>query len=306
MNHQFLPRTRAIKQQGLLIILSLIAYVCLIIGLLIGFLPSSVLYNFGTAPVDATRTNVSSGNAVTYQDDTRLFVPSDGGSYIKVYPNSSVEYGDPYFSASSSDHPLIQGEQMIVPSQSVTYSYLLSYFNTAISIISGVIPCLLLLLYVWKLHIKAFGKYLIPIVFGLVALDYVSTTVLTVVSFFQYNYFSVFGLIDLVVPVTMAVCYGVMAFLCRTGRIRKVWLIIAAIASVLLCAESCLAFPHLLYGTPILLKVMYGANILGITLFYTALLLFAFFNMVPGKDGSSEDPDPTDDTKNAPFFLGRN
>ena len=305
MNQQLLPQTRAIKRRGLLINLSLIAYVCLIIGFLIGFLLSDVLYGFGSASVATTTTTASNGNAVTYQGDTQLFVPSDGDSYIRVYPNSGVEYGDPYVSVGSPNYPLIQGEQMIIPSPSVSYSPALSYFNTAISIITGIIPCLLLLLYVWKLHGKAFGKYFIPVVFGLVALGYVSNTVVTVASFFQYKQFSTVNLIDLVLPVTMAVCCGVMAFLCRTGRIHKVWLIIAAIASILMCAESCLAFPYALHGAPILPKTMYGANILGDALFYTALLLFAFFNMVPGKN-VSEDPEPTDDTKNVPFFLGRN
>lgn len=207
--------------------------------------------------------------------------------------------------------------QPVVSSSSFYFSTneVLSYINTATSFLWGIIPCLLLLLYVWKFHEYKRGKLFMPLIFGTVSIGYVCNSLSILVDFFKVviNFFTYDGndhaipvsplnripdlLINLALPAAMAVCYVIMTIHSRTGSVNKKWLIITAVVSTLHCIRNYSYFS--IPDSTLIFRILYGANILGHVLFYVTLLLHAFFNLLPKKDDDKEEPsEPIIESKN--------
>ncbi len=250
---------------------------------------------------------VSFGTTTDIRDATNIqvYISSIGGldSYAQLMPVSPTTKLQSFlFSRQTSPvaYTLIQPDLCFVTSYAISpvSSTPLSYINTAMLFLSAFIPCILLLLYVWKLHENLRGKLLLPISFGAVAVYYAYDSICIIANFFQHGRFYASELLNLLLPVALAVCYVMMTIHSCTGSVSKKWLLITAIASALFCLEACLVFPNLLYRAPIWMKVIYGANILGHILFYVTLLLHAFFNMIPRKDDTPEDKEPIIESKN--------
>lgn len=291
MNQQFLPQTRAIKGQSVLIILSLIAYVCLIVSFLLNLLPTNVLYkSYGPT---STHTAIKSDTAIPN-------LTNGNSEELAVEEYMQVIYENP-----SSD--MLPVETITEPHVRVNFSYSSIFcFSKILSFLSGVAPCLLLLLYLWKLYRKNYGKYLLPIIFGLIAISYGYSMASFISSLVKYKCCTLANVLDMILPIAMVILCGVLAFLSYTGHTRKMWPILTAITSVLILVDSCLKTSYLLGHLPFTMHLILGVYMIGTVLFHAALLLYTFFNMIPGNDDSTEDIEPVDDCANTPFSLKRN
>ena len=291
MNQQSRPQTRAIKGQNVLIILSLIAYVCLIVSFLLNLLPTNVLYkSYGPT---STHTAIKSDTAIPN-------LTNGNSEELAVEENMPSIYADP-----SSD--MLSIEMAPAPHAQFVLSYFPIFcFNKILSVLSGGAPCLLLLFYVWKLYRKTYGKYLVPITFGLIAISYVYSMASFISSLVKYKCCTLANVLDMILPIAMVILCGVLAFLSYTGHTRKMWPILTAITSVLILVNSCLKTSYLLGHLPFTMHLILGVYMIGTVLFHAALLLYTFFNMIPGNDDSTEDIEPVDDCANTLFSLKRN
>jgi hypothetical protein len=125
-------------------------------------------------------------------------------------------------------------------------------------------------------------------------------------SLVKYKCCTLANVLDMILPIAMVILCGVLAFLSYTGHTRKMWPILTAITSVLILVNSCLKTSYLLGHLPFTMHLILGVYMIGTVLFHAALLLYTFFNMIPGNDDSIEDIEPVDDCANTPFSLKRN
>ena len=418
MNQQIQPEKPAIKKQTLLVNLSLVAYVCLLLGFLQCFSPHSIPYGLFTSVIgnrkvasDATvyhSSKLPDGIATstsTIESDSTLgsisLTASDiytigsitknpedpdnpenpeenGGAALKVFSsikdpsadstdvenaiighfavvggssqgsdvsdgnisikyytstgNSAVEVPVEHFTswslpASSSDGTFVringdnkanltgalelssnQNFIKVTPSMMsevtfmstpymITGSYatsrILQLVNTLMALLGGLLPCFLLLLYVWKFHDHSFGQYFIPVVCGMIALKHVYNILNSLISFL-HDLQSYESLLNLVLPLAITICLVIMILSYRNGVVRKKWWLITAIAFGMYIVHVFLSYHHLMQGASLSISLPYMLTVVGHILFFAGFLLYVFFNLLPKKDDGSDKEEPAE------------
>ena len=413
MNQQIQPEKPAIKKQTLLVNLSLVAYVCLLLGFLQYFSPHSIPYGLFTSVIgnrkvasDATvyhssklPDGIAASTSIIESDSTlgsislnasdiytigsitqnpedpdnpenseenggaalKVFSSikdpsadstdvgnaiighfavvggssqgsdvSDGNISIKYYTstgNSAVEVPVEHFTswclpASSSDGTFVringdnkanltgalelssnQNFIQVTPSMSdmsiVSTSYRMSPMNTLMALLEGLLPCFLLLLYVWKFHDHPRGKYFVPVACGMIALSHVYSIINIIVNFLR-GFSSFTYLLNLVVPAAMAACYIIIPLSSRNGgNVSKKWWVITTIVSAVYGLQPCLSIIVLIpdssfFSTSLPYVLPYALTAVGHVLFLAGLLLYVFFNLLPKKDDGSDKEEPAE------------
>ena len=422
MNQQIQPEKPAIKKQTLLVNLSLVAYVCLLLGFLQYFSPHSIPYGLFTSVIENRKVasdatvyhssklpdGIAASTSIIESDSTLGSIslnasdiytigsitknPEDpdnpenpeenGGAALKVFSSikdpsadstdvenaiighfavvggssqgsdvsisikyytstgdSAVEVPVEHFTswrlpASSSDGTFVringdnkanltgalelssnQSFIQVTPSMmsevhfmSTPYmitgsytpgSHLLRGVNTLMALLGGLLPCFLLLLYVWKFHDHPRGKYFVPVACGMIALSHVYSIINIIVPFLR-GFGSFTYLLNLVVPAAMAACYIIIPLSSRNGgNVSKKWWVITTIVSAVYGLQPCLSISVLIpdfrfFSTSLPYVLPYALTAVGHVLFLAGLLLYVFFNLLPKKDDGSDKEEPTE------------
>ena len=171
--------------------------------------------------------------------------------------------------------------------------------NTLMALLGGLLPCFLLLLYVWKFHDHPRGKYFVPVACGMIALSHVYSMINIIVTFLR-GFGSFTYLLNLVVPTAMAACYIIIPLSSRNGgNVSKKWWVITTIVSAVYGLQACLSIRVLIpdsrfFSTSLPYVLPYALTAVGHVLFLAGLLLYVFFNLLPKKDNDSDKEEPSE------------
>lgn len=151
-------------------------------------------------------------------------------------------------------------------------------FVSLISLIIGLAPIVLFLVYTFKFHKDFKATICVPIVFGLIAFAPIYSIIEILIMGYGFYFADLINLIFITAPFVLATISALKGFS------KKSFTIIAFSISLLLCVHSIIRIysnRYYLRSEPYIYLITSLCSILGTISFYTSLFLFAMNNRIP-------------------------